>query len=430
MNKIWLIIKREYLTRVRKRSFIISTLLAPLALGLLMVSQIFLIGYTTESTRIAVKDESGLFLRKLNSTKTLEYNFHQEQLIDELKLSYLDQGYDGILYIPDIDIHQPSGITFISENSLGLVTKSLMESAIEGEIRKLRISSQGLSEDVLSSLDAEVIISEAGVQEDNSGGGAIISTVIGYVMGFIIYIVLFVYGTMVMKGVVEEKTNRIMEVIISSVKPFQLMLGKILGIGAVGLTQFFLWIILVGLTYVGLAYIFSDKLLELSSIAMNPEMAPTKDAAEFAMGLEGLKNINWPLLIGSFLFYFFGGYLFYASLFAALGSAVGEESESQAMMLPISVPIILAIFLMMIIITQPHSSLAVWSSMIPFFSPIIMPARIPFGIPGWQIALSMFLLIIGFIFTTWIAGRIYRVGVLMYGKKVNFRELWKWLKMA
>jgi len=419
MNKIWLIIKREYITRVRKRSFLISTLVAPLALGLLMVSQIFLMSYTTESTHIAVKDDSGFFHNKLTSTRTVEYTFHPEDLIEELKVSYLNKGYDGILHIPELDINQPSGIKYISENSLGLVTKSFIESAIEGEIRKLRISAQGLSEDVLSSLDADVIISEGGVEEESSGGGAIISTAIGYIMGFIIYIVLFVYGTMVMKGVVEEKTNRIMEVIISSVKPFQLMLGKILGIGAVGLTQFFLWIVLVGITYIGLAFIFSDKLLELSSIAMNPELAPTKDAAEFAMGLEGLKNIDWALLIPSFIFYFFGGYLFYASLFAALGSAVGEESESQAMMLPISVPIILAIFLMMIVITQPHSSLAVWSSMIPFFSPIIMPARIPFGVDPLQIALSVILLILGFILTTYLAAKIYRVGVLMYGKKVT-----------
>jgi len=429
MNKIWLIVKREYITRVRKRSFLISTLVAPLALGLLMVSQIFLMTYTTESTQVAVKDDSGLFYEKLTSTKTLTYAFHPDTELEELKDSYAEKGYDGILHIPEIDIDQPAGIKYISDNSLGLVTKTIMESAIEKEIRKLRISAQGLSEDVLSSFDADVLITEAGVQESSSGGGAIISTAIGYIMGFIIYIVLFVYGTMVMKGVVEEKTNRIMEVIISSVKPFQLMLGKILGIGAVGLTQFFLWIVLVGITYIGLAFIFSDKLLELSSIAMNPELAPTKDAAEFALGLEGLKSINWPLLIGSFVFFFFGGYLFYASLFAALGSAVGEESESQAMMLPISVPIILAIFLMMIVITQPNSALAVWSSMIPFFSPIIMPARIPFGIPGWQIGLSMLLLIIGFILTTYLAAKIYRIGVLMYGKKVTFRELWKWMKM-
>lgn len=429
MNKIWLIIKREYITRVRKRSFLLTTLIAPLALALLMVAQILLLSYSTESTHIAVKDESGLFSGKLNSSQSLKYSFHPDDALEVLKKTYKESGYNGILYIPEQDIQQPKGIKYISENSLGIATKAQIESALEREIRKQRISRQGLSEEVLNSLDAEVIISEAGVEDKSSGGGAIVSTITGYIMGFIIYIVLFVYGTMVMKGVVEEKTNRIMEVIVSSVKPFQLMLGKILGIGAVGLTQFFLWIVLAGLCYAGLAYIFADKLMEISSIAMNPELAPTKDAAEFAMGLDGLKNINWPQLLGSFVFYFFGGYLFYAALFAALGSAVGEESDSQAMMLPITIPIILAIFLMMIIITQPHSSLAVWSSMIPFFSPIIMPARIPFGIPAWEIFLSMFFLILGFIFTTWLAAKIYRVGVLMYGKRVTFRELWKWTKM-
>jgi ABC-2 type transport system permease protein len=259
---------------------------------------------------------------------------------------------------------------------------------------------------------------------------------IGYAISFLIYITLFVYGAMVMRGVMEEKTNRIAEVIVSSVRPFQLMMGKILGIGAVGLTQFLIWIILMAvLSTVMSSFIPADVMLQAQQASEQiPGQSQQGSEAirNLALAQKSLSTINWPLVIGCFIFYFIGGYLFYAALFAAVGSAVNEDpQDAQSLMFPITMPIVLAIIIMINAINDPGGSLATWSSMVPFFSPIVMMARVPFGVPDtvpyWQLILSMLLLIAGFLFTTWLSAKIYRTGILMYGKKPTFKEMAKWI---
>lgn len=257
---------------------------------------------------------------------------------------------------------------------------------------------------------------------------------VGYGGGFLIYITLFIYGSMVMRGVMEEKTNRIAEVIVSSVKPFQLMIGKIVGIGAVGLTQFFLWLILIVIFGAAIsAFIPADIMAKAGG--MGHGMPGGGQATEAMMNIARVKSdfasVNWWLVIPSFVFYFFFGYLFYAAIFAAVGSTVNEDpQDAQSLMFPITMPIILSIVIMFNSISNPDSTLATWSSMIPFFSPVVMMARIPFGVPWWQITISMLLLGGGFLFTTWVGAKIYRTGILLYGKKVTWREIGKWLVRA
>jgi ABC-2 type transport system permease protein len=283
------------------------------------------------------------------------------------------------------------------------------------------------------SLDPKVLGEGEEIKAGNSG----VAFGVGYGAAFLIYITLFLYGAMVMRGVMEEKTNRIAEVVVSSVRPTQLMMGKIIGIGAVGVTQFLLWIVLIMLLSSGLGLLIPQDMLQQANEA-NQQMSQgmpggTSSGAVNAIlqAQQSLGTVNWPLIIGCFLFYFVFGYLFYAALFAAVGSAVNEDpQDAQSLMFPITMPIILAIIIMINAINQPESSLATWSSMIPFFSPIVMMARIPFGVPGtvpyWQLGLSMLLLVLGFLFTTWFSAKIYRTAILMYGKKVTPKEFWKW----
>jgi ABC-2 type transport system permease protein len=263
-----------------------------------------------------------------------------------------------------------------------------------------------------------------------------VASSLGYITAFLIYIMMIIYVTMVMRGVMEEKTNRIAEVVISSVKPFQLMVGKIVGIGAVGLTQFLIWIILIGVISTVASSMIPPEVLQQMQDAQNNVPGSTAQTSESIKTLANaqlmLSNINWPLVIGCFLFYFFGGYLFYAALFAAVGSAVNEDAQdAQSLTFPIMLPIILAIIIMINSINDPSSSLATWASIIPFTSPVVMMSRIPFGVPDtvpyWELGLSMALLVAGFLATTWLSAKVYRTGILLYGKKPTWKEMVKWI---
>ena len=266
--------------------------------------------------------------------------------------------------------------------------------------------------------------------KDESGEktvNSMVSTAIGYITGFMIYIVLLIYGTMVMRGVIEEKTSRIVEVMLSSLKPFQLMVGKIVGIAAVGLTQFTIWGISLIFINILIAIFFSQSLGDLQNMGSSGRFGDSEDIEMIASVLAGIKSINMPLVIFSFLFYFIGGYLLYATLFAAAGSAANDETDVQTLTFPVTIPVIISFFIMMAAIRNPDGQLAFWSSIIPFSSPLVMPARIPFGVPPWQIALSMVLLVLGFLGSAWIAAKIYRTGILLYGKKVTLREIGRWM---
>lgn len=437
MNKIWLIIQREYLSRVRKKTFILTTILVPLGFVAMMGVIIFITVKNISHEKVAVVDPSGYLKSSLESGEMITYDFS----VGVDTGNFVQKGFSAILYAPNSGINQTPNFKIITEKSLSRIANSKIEKDISQALENNMIS-QELKVDPRRIDSIKNRADAVRLQSEKKGeGGQLkssnfnVANGLGYVTAFLIYITLLVYGTMVMRGVMEEKTNRIAEVIVSSVRPFQLMLGKIFGIGAVGLTQFFIWIILIGvLSTVATSLIPADV---LQQVQQNADQMPgsNQQGSEAIRGLAqaqlSLSTINWGLVIFCFIFYFFGGYLFYASLFAAIGSAVNEDAQdAQSLVFPVTLPIILAIIIMINAINDPGGDLATWSSIIPFFSPIVMMARVPFGVPDtvpyWQLILSMVLLVAGFLATTWLSAKIYRTGILMYGKKPTWKEMMKW----
>jgi ABC-2 type transport system permease protein len=439
MNKIGLIIRREYMTRIRNKTFLLSTFLLPVMIVLLITGTVFLAIKGRTNHRIAVADQNGYLKDYLKSDSAIFFDFSPG--IDTL--NYAEKNCSAVLIIPMLKEGQKTIYRLKYKKQLGLANIDDLEKRIASAITdhliytKTNITRGRLDSIRTASDMAELqTFSDEGKKSEASSQG--LSYGIGYACGFLIYLLTFIYGAAVMRGVMEEKTSRVAEVIISSVKPFPLMLGKIIGIGAVGLTQFLLWIgLIAALVMVAQAFIPHDLLMEVNNIqkanAMgNASVAKTSDAARQIFEVkQSLQHASWFLIIGCFIYYFIGGYLFYASLFAAVGSVVNEDpQEAQSLLLPISMPIIFSFIIMSIAAQDPGGSLAVWASMIPFSSPIVMMARIPYGVPTtvpyWQLLLSMALLAAGFLFTTWMAGKIYRTGILLYGKKPTWKTMWKW----
>ena len=422
MHKILLILKREYLTRVRKKTFIISTILFPL----LYLATIFVIGYVGEKTKahlkVAIIVSSGYFdrgmIERSNQLDSSARLVLVNMPVDELRKEYKKLGYDGILVIPQ-QANWEKGfrdLQFKSEKSYGSGSIAVLQNKLNTIWSEIKNEKLGIDENKKTILSTSVVSVSSGDLEGKATNEKIAST-IGMVCGFLIYFILLIYGSQVMMGVMEEKTNRIAEVIVSSVKPFQLMLGKILGIGLVALTQFFIWI-----AFIFILYNVTKASGSVDTSAMNSMLGGVQSV---------FTNINVPLILFCFIFYFLGGFFFYASLYAAIGSAVNEDMrEAQSLSFPVTMLVIFSIGLMTAAGNDPSGPVAVWGSIIPISSPIVMMARIPFGVPGtvpwWQLILSMSLLVLGFIFTTWFAGRIYRTGILMYGKKPSWKELMKW----
>ncbi len=433
MNKIWLVIKREYLTRVRNKTFILSTILLPLFfIGFIAASAYFSIK-SVDMQKIAVEDNNGIFKSNFQSDKVIAYEFPSDVDANNFK----EKGYSAFLKIPENYDSQNDSISLISDKQLGITSEEKIKDQINNSIRNKAFLQNNINKKILDSINgideeqlykfSPVIKQGNKTAQSNSG----LSYGIGFGSGILIYITLFIYGAAVMRGVMEEKMNRIAEVIISSVKPFQLMMGKIIGIAAVGITQLLIWIVLiVGLSSVASSLISHDVLQHAQSI--NSSMIPGATSSA-ALNFMNTKNMvlqaNWGLIIPCFLFYFLAGYLFYASLFAAVGSVVNEDpQEAQSLMLPITMPIVLSFVIMTTAAGKPDAPISVWGSMIPFSSPIVMMARIPSGsVPPWQIFVSMISLVAGFILTTMLAAKIYRTGILLYGKKVTFKEMGKWL---
>lgn len=432
MDKIWLIIKREFLTRVRKRSFLVVTLLVPLAFAAMIIIPILMATSGSTSKRIAVIDKSGLFTNKLPDKPGTYFKYLPTGNLDSLKLHYEEMDYSGILYIPDIDINRPSGFEYFSKGQASISLESSINSDINSIIEKKRMELQGIDKSQLDAIRSDVDV-EFKSGDDEKKGNSWVAYGVGYASGFIIYIILLLFGTSVMRGVMEEKVSRIAEVMISSVKPFQLMMGKIIGIAAVGLLQFLIWGVLISVIYAVIPLFISPESLQAANQGSMMAQGNNAEAAEaFRRVSDVIGSIHWTLLITCFVFYFLGGYLFYSSLYAAVGSLANEDaSDIQQLTIPITVPIIIGIMIMMKAVQDPGSPLAVWGSIIPFTSPMVMMARLPYGVPGtvpyWQLALSFICLIGGFIFTTWAAGKIYRTGILMYGKKITLKEAMKWV---
>ncbi len=428
MNKIFLIIQREYITRIRKRSFIIMSLIGPLIMAVFIVVPIWLATRQGEKKLINVIDESGYFADHLKNNNTVDLRFIDQELTTAKK--NLDSGSAyGLLYIPKISLDDPQGVTFFCNKNPSLDVISNIEDLLRSRVEDLKLEKSNISKEVINNLKSNLTInsinvSESGERTSNAG----IASAVGYITSLLIYFFILFYGVQILRGVVEEKTSRIVEVIISSVKPFQLMAGKIIGIGAVGLTQFLIWVVLgFGITSVTGSFVSPSGMV--AAEANNPAAQSAGNPDFIHEIFSSIASINIPLIIVAFIFYFIAAYLLYGSLFAAIGSAVDSETDAQQFQFPITMPLILSIIVLAAVLKDPDGSLAFWMSMIPLSSPIVMMMRLPFGVPVWQILLSMGLLILGFLFTMWLAARIYRVGILMYGSKVNYRILFKWMLM-
>jgi ABC-2 type transport system permease protein len=439
MSKIWLVTKREYLTRVRNKTFLLTTFLLPLMIVLFVIGAVFIAVSGKSHNRVMVSDANGYFKEYLKSDSTITFDFSPD--IDTL--NYAEKGCTAALIIPMLKEDQRTIYRLKYKKQLGFAGEEDLSGKMRSAITDHMIFEKtALTRGKLDSIRSKSDIAELRTYEDRgkeskeSKQGFLY--LIGYVSGFLIYLLTFLYGAAVMRGVMEEKTNRIAEVIVCSVRPFELMMGKIVGIGAVGLTQFVLWTVLLGgLFLAALGFVPHDTWLEVQKLQQanamgNASTAQASAAAEMVFNTtNAVGSANWGLLLSCFLFYFFGGYLFYSALFAAVGSAVNEDpQEAQSLLLPITMPVIFSFIIMTIAIQDPGGKLAVWASIIPFSSSIVMMARIPFGVPGtvpwWQLGLSMLFLILGFLFTVWLAGKIYRTGILMYGKKPTWKTMWKW----
>jgi len=437
MNKIPLIIQREYLSRVKNRTFLLTTILTPL----LFVGLIFGIAYLSvkgkERLKVAVIDQNGFFANNLKNDNDITFAYPAD--VDST--NYLAKGYSGLLTITKLDTAQKQFFYIRSTKAVGLGTTSSIEDKINAVVEDNMLQKHGILRVTLDSIhtkshiaDVKSEVEQNGkAQESNQG----VAALVGYVSGILIYITMLIYGMMLMRGVMEEKTSRIAEVIVSSVKPFQLMMGKIIGIGAVGLTQFLMWIVLIFvLSAAAQSFISYDTMQQVQTLqqhngAMPGGSAQASDAAQNIYSIKhSLGTANWPVIISCFIFYFLGGYLFYAALFAAIGCVVEDIQSSQSLTLPVTMPIIFSFIIGTNAVQIPDSPLAIWASIIPFSSSIVMMSRIAYGVPGtvtyFQLSASIILLIAGFLFVTWMAGKIYRTGILMYGKKTTWKELIKW----
>ena len=445
MNKISIIIQREYVTRVRKKSFIIMTFLTPLLMAMIfVVPALVMSNEDKDFKKIAViEDGSDLFANVIPDTKDADFEYLKGVSVDDLKKNFSEKGYYGILYISPQIITTPNAIQLISEKQPPIGLLDHISGSLEKEIERQKLLAYNIEnlDEILASINTSVKvqtikIDETGSSRETSTG---IAMGLAYISGFLMYMLVFMFGAQVMRGVIEEKTSRIVEVIVSSVKPVQLMLGKIIGIALVGLTQFAVWVMLtVAIVTVVKANILPKETMEQvqnlpqslaqadQTVAGTGQITQT-ELTEMQSLFSSALSQPWGLIIFAFVFYFITGYLLYASLFAAIGSAVDNETETQQFMLPVTIPIILGLIVAMGTMQNPESSISFWFSLIPLTSPIVMVARIPFDVPIWEIALSMALMLVTILGCVWMAAKIYRTGILMYGKKSSWKEMWKWL---
>lgn len=430
MNKLGLIIKREYLTRVTRRSFILATILTPLGFAVFFIVVGFIFQYQSDDIkRIAVIDEGNILKGSIPDERNLYFKIEKTDLA-VLRAQFDQYDYDGILVLPALkDLFNKSYTAYYySPEPPTLDVETLIKDRVDNSLREYKIEGLQLERKQLEALNTRVDVEPEPIDpegEDATNLTGAIAAGIGSIMGIIMYMTVLIYGMMVMRSVMEEKTTRIVEVMISSVKPFQLMLGKIIGVGAVGLTQIAIWAILIPTVSFIVNLVFGFDNNQVSTPA---EVNAGDMEALIALAMQEFSSQNWWLILPMFIVYFLGGYFLYSSLYAAVGSAMGDDlGEGQALTFPITIPVIIAFYIMFVAVQAPNSSLAVWSSIFPLFSPIVMPARLAFAPPLWQIVTSVVVLAASCVFFVWLSGRIYRVGILMYGKKVTMKELGKWL---
>lgn len=421
------------------------TILAPLLFaGLMVVPMIIATMDDTKERSIAVIDDSGLFKNKITETEYLKFVYLDGVTVPDIQSTFSESGYYAVLYIGSMVASTPDAVILYSDKQPSMDITSHISSSIKNEIETQKLKTYDIEnlDDILKSIKTNVRVRTIKWSKDGEAKESSSELVFGlaYILSFLVYMLIFMFGSLVMRGVIEEKTSRVVEVIVSSVKPFQLMMGKILGIAAVSLLQIVIWLILTfGLvSAAGSIFLDSSKkavaqqetvtnLMEQAGVAQT--VTEAADQPSFANEMmTALSNINFVLIIGGFIFFFIGGYLLYAAMFAAVGSAVDSEADTQQLILPVTIPLILAIVVMVSGLKSPDGSLTFWFSIIPFTSPIIMITRLPYGVPTWELALSAALLVITFVAITWLAAKIYRVGILLYGKKHTWKEMWKWIK--
>ena len=448
LKTIGIIIRREYLNKVKKKSFLITTFLVPILVAGLTIGVMAVMMTTKEKTKtIAVVDRSGIVLPYLEDTETIKYVDCSGQEADSIKLRLSNLGYDGLLSIPALDtVAKTVNPDLFSTKPLGMDLTSNINNRLDKAVEDYRIASydiEGLDE-IMKAVKSDVklhsyTVDESGKERISEAG---VYSIISMVLGIIIFMFVTMFGSMVMSAVIEEKQSRVVEVLVSSVKATELMFGKIIGIALVAITQFVLWILLSGVILAVAGGVMRDRLIgeadptELAqSLGVSPDQLDTVDLSQLAGAdsevanvLDMIHSIPVGKIIVIFLLFFLFGYLLYASLFAAIGSAVENAEDTQQLQIPLTVPLMLGYIIALYAFKAPDSSIAFWASMFPFTSPIVMIARLPFGVPGWEIAVSLGLLILTFVVCAWASTKIYKVGILMFGKKSSWKDLWKWLK--
>lgn len=440
MNKVGLIIQREYLTRVRKKSFLVMSILGPFLIAGLMMLVLWMGMAENESQKLLVIDDLKPAFSGIPNKSNEKVSFDYVDIsLEKAKLLLLESNYTGVLHIPHNILHANTAQLFF-EKQPSIMIQRHIENKVESIVEGLKLKQYNINKDDFYNVKTNfklntIRFKESGEEEETTSEKAMV----GFAFSLFIYLFIFMYGVQVMRGVIEEKTSRIVEIIISSVKPFELMMGKIVGVAMVGLTQFLIWTILTfTVVSIGQSVLFDINYgsSNLDSIQMTAEMAKELESETKLTTKEVISpdniifRINWPLMLGMFLFYFLGGHLLYSALFAAVGAIVDNETDTQQFIIPISLPLILAYAMSPIIIQNPDGPAAFWFSIIPLTSPIIMVVRIAMGISDgaiWEVLLSMALLITTFIAITWLAAKIYKAGILMYGKKPSYKEIWKWL---
>ncbi len=457
MSKITLIIKREYLTRIRKKSFIIMSVLGPFIFAAyIIIPMYFATLEDKEEKTVVVIDDSKLFTEYgpegpsfvIPGTDFLKFQVVEGVPVETFKLGFEESGYYAVLFIPS-NILASEVSQIYSSNQTSVEVSGYIKRSMENEIEHLKLASHDIEgiEKIIAEVETSISVNnikwtkDGETQQSNTG----VVMGVGYLGGMLIFFFVFFFGSQVMRGVIEEKVSRIIEVIVSSVKPFQLMMGKIIGVGLVGLTQFVFWLFFSALLITGLKAAFFPELNQTPTEQVvatdlfdqnnepaasdnNPEGIDQGDMDMVQEIFTSLKSINGGVMIGAFLFYFIFGYLLYAAMFAVIGSMVDNETDTQQMILPVILPLILGLYVMINAINNPDGALPFWFSLIPFTSPVVMMVRIPFGVPWWQIAVSASLLVGTFVGMTWVAAKVYRTGILMYGKKSSYKEVWKWLR--
>ena len=451
MKNLGIIISREYLTRVKKKSFLLTTFLVPILFAAMCIlPSVIMFMAKDEGKKIAVVDQSGIVLPYLVDSDAVTYEDYSSEPVDSMKIRFESLGLDALVVVSPLDsVAKTVSVVSYSNKPLSVDLKDRIGSRAEEAVEDYRISlyDMGDLKQIMEDVKADVSVSTYTL--DESGEEQITSSevymIISMVLSIIIYMFIALFSGMVMQSVIEEKSSRVVEVLVSSVKATELMFGKIIGVACVALTQFFLWIVLTLLLVGGFsAFVGFDSLMgdpqqteqmmqmttqmQMGGVDMQEMTQAMADESGVGAVLTTLGNINWGQMILAFVIYFALGYLLYASLFAAIGSAVENEADTNQLQLPVTIPLMLAFFVALYAFNAPDSAVVWWGSMIPLTSPIVMLARIPFGVPGWELALSIALLVGTFVACGWLSAKIYKIGILMFGKKTTFKDLWKWLK--